>query len=284
MKMESQNAKSCYDIKQRNQEILIFKRCFVVSCLPFMILFLLMSIANVTSVAFAVGEGQIQPQTLPMDPNVSQRLDLLRIEMSAPKDREDEKSRNKLKRLIEQVRSIQFKSMPNDINVPTADDEAPVLEPNETVPEVSPKKTETVEEIKIKQSDDNDNISERTLKVLKNLLQHPEKLDDPLELGEILFHSGKTKDAVFFYEEALKRANPNEVRVSQDRVWILFQLANCLRNHELPAAAEIYGKILIEYPNSPWADLAKAQRDLIEWHLKEKPYELIAEWEFKEPQ
>ncbi|MFC1633497.1 tol-pal system YbgF family protein [Planctomycetota bacterium] len=247
----------------------------MVSFLTFVTLSLFMFISNVASAGIAVEEGQALPQTIQTDPNASHRLDLLRVEISAPKDRKDEESKNKLKRLIEQVRSVQFESVPQDFKIPVVHDEVPVLEPNETLPKAPAQKTEKVEEIKIEQP--SHRISGRTLKVLKNLLQHPDELKDPLELGEILFNSGNTKDAVFFYEEALKRADPNEVRSSRDRAWIMFQLGNCLRNHELPAAAEIYRKLLIEYPDSPWADLAKAQRELIEWRLKEKPHELIDE-------
>jgi outer membrane protein assembly factor BamD (BamD/ComL family) len=57
----------------------------------------------------------------------------------------------------------------------------------------------------------------------------------------------------------------------------LFQIGNCLRNDDLPAAAKTYQQLLTEYPNSPWADLAKARRDLIAWYLKDNPVKLIAE-------
>ena len=275
--MRSQNSQSHCCTKLENHIKLIFNRCFVISGLILITLFLLMLISNVTSAAVAVEEGQTVPQGIQAEPNVSQRFDLLRVEISAPKDQRNEEGKNKLKRLIEQVRSVQFKSVPHNIAVPDANDEAPVPELNEVLPRLSPPKTEKAEEVKIEQPYDDGHISDRTLKVLKDLLQHPDKLKDPLELGEILFSSGKMKDAVFFYEEALKRTDPNEVHLSQERAWILFQLGNCLRIYELPAAADIYRKILIEYPDCPWADLAKAQKDLIEWRLKEKPYELIVE-------
>ena len=120
-------------------------------------------------------------------------------------------------------------------------------------------------------------LTEQTLKRLKDLLQHPDKLNDPLELGELLFASGKTKDAVPFYQEALRRIDPNSVSSYRDRAWILFQMGNCLRTQEPFSAVEIYKQLLIECSNSPWADIAKAQKELIEWRLKEKPQDLITE-------
>ena len=118
-------------------------------------------------------------------------------------------------------------------------------------------------------------VSDQTMTMLKNILEYPDQLDDPLELGELLFASGNTNDAVVCYQEALKRTDPNDVRLSQDRAWILFQIGNCLRNHEPATAAETYRKLLDEYPNSLWTDLAKAQKDLVDWMLIEKPRELI---------
>jgi tetratricopeptide (TPR) repeat protein len=232
----------------------------------------------ITNVAFAnttVEDSQSLPRPTRTDPNGLYRLELLRAEISSPKSRKEEESKNKLKRMIEQVRSVRFEPEVEIIEAPVIPDEAPVLEPNETSPDMPPREMEKVEKNDVEQP--NERISDLTLTRLKNSLQYPDELNDPLELGEILFSSGNTKEAVLFYQEALKRTDPNDIRLSQDRAWILFQMGNCLRNHEPPAAAETYRILLIEYPYSPWTDLAKAQRELINWRLKEKPYELITD-------
>jgi hypothetical protein len=41
----------------------------------------------------------------------------------------------------------------------------------------------------------------------------------------------------------------------------------------------MYGQLLTEYPNSPWADLARFQSKLIDWYLRDEPRKLIAEVE-----
>ena len=115
------------------------------------------------------------------------------------------------------------------------------------------------------------------MQILRSLVQHPEKLDNPLELGEILFLSGNLKEASIVYVEALNRKDPNDAGSSLDRAWILFQIGNCLRDDDMPAAAKMYQRLLTEYPNSPWADLAKARSILIDWYLKEEPVKLVAE-------
>jgi len=118
-------------------------------------------------------------------------------------------------------------------------------------------------------------ITGETLQMLRNLAQDPKKLDNPLELGEILFVSGNLKEAAMFYSEAMKRKDPNDVGLSRDRAWILFQIGNCLRNDDLPEAAKMYQRLLTEYPNSPWADMATAQSNLIAWFLKDEPVKLM---------
>jgi tetratricopeptide (TPR) repeat protein len=278
MKIRSQNSKlNCYT-KLKSSAKLSFMRCFVASRLAFMSLSFLTFMTDMVFADSTVGNSQTLPQTLRTNPNSLQRPELIRAEISLPKDWDEEESKNKLKRMIEQVRSVQFESQVQAIETPIDHYNVPVLKSNETLSDMPPPRQEEVEEIKIGQP--YERVSDQTLKILKDLLQHPDKLNDPLELGEILFFSGHTKDAVPFYQEALKRMDLKDISLSRDRAWILFQMGNCLRNHELTAAAEIYRKLLIEYPNSPWTDLAKAQRELIAWRLKERPNELIAEPEY----
>lgn len=232
----------------------------------------------IADVAFANSAGenhQALPKAVQTDPSDSQKYKLLWAEISMPKNGNDEESRNRLKWMIEQVRSVEFESEVQAIETPVVQGEIPVFEPNEALPEASPEKIEKVQEIKIEVP--YEQVSDRTLKRLKNLLLRPDQLNDPLELGEILFSSDRTEDAVLLYEEALKRMDPNDVSLSGDRVWVLFQLGNCLRNHEPASAMEIYRRVLVEYPDSPWTDLAKARREIIEWHLEEKLHDWMNE-------
>ena len=150
-----------------------------------------------------------------------------------------------------------------------------MIEPNETVSGIPVQKQEEKQQIKPKLP--YEPITDQTMQMLRGLAQHPEKLDNPLELGEILFVSGNLKEASIFYSEALNRKDPNDIGSSWDRVWILFQIGNCLRNDDMPEAVKMYRQLLTEYPNSPWADLAQAQSMLIDWYLKEEPVKLIAE-------
>ncbi len=115
--------------------------------------------------------------------------------------------------------------------------------------------------------------------MLRDLSKHPEKVDNPFELGETLFLSGNLKEAAVFYTEALDRTEPNDVDPSGNRAWMLIQAGNCLRNSDRPAAAKMYALLLTEYPNSPWALMAQTQAQLIDWYLRAEPAKLIAEKE-----
>ena len=269
-----QNSKSSCDTQVETLVGTSFEKYLNSLGMIFVSVSFLMLITDIVSANTLAGNGQILPQTIRMDPNGWPGLELLRAEIGSSKDTEEE-GKDKLRRMIEQVRSVQFKTEVEVVEAPVVPDEAAVLEPNETVFEAPPPKTEEVQKNEIEPP--NKGISDQTLTMLKNSLQSPDKVNDPLELGEILFSSGNTKDAVLFYQEALKRTDPNDIRLSQDRAWMIFQIANCLRNHEPPAAAETYRKLYIEYPDSLWADVAKVQRELIGWRLKERPHELITE-------
>lgn len=278
MKMRNQYSKPYDDIRTKRLTKLSLKRGFVAACLTSMALCLLTFMSNMAYAKPAMENSGTLPETIPVDPNHSQRLDLLRAEMSSPEGGEDDESKSKLKRMIERIRSVRFESQVQAVNAPVVHDKIPVPEPNEILSEMQPRRIKEVEEIKVKQP--YEQVTDQTLQILKNLLQHPDQLNDPLELGEILFYSGNTEDAVLFYQEALRRTDPNDVNSSRDRAWILFQMGNCLRNRDLPAAAKIYGQFLTEHSHSPWADLANAQREFIAWCLNEKPRELIAELEY----
>ena len=56
-----------------------------------------------------------------------------------------------------------------------------------------------------------------------------------------------------------------------DRAWILFQLGNCLRETDSAKAQEAYMKLVSEYPDSPWTELAKAHGRLLTWYQKSRP-------------
>ena len=276
--MKNSNTKYNYDSQLKSSASLSFKLYFYIACFTFLSFRLLTSLTGTAYANSAAGDGRKLSQSSVItsrDPNNVNGLELLRAEISIAKGQNDTKSMDQLKRIIEQIRSVEFgpeKQAPQPVVIP---EKAPGIEPDETVSETPVQKEKAKQEAKPKLP--YEPITDETMQMLINLAQDPEKLDNPLELGEIVFVSGNVKEASTFYSEALKRKDPNDVSVSWDRAWILFQIGNCLRNEDPPAAAKMYQQLLTEYPNSPWADLAKARSNLIAWYLKNEPAKLIAE-------
>ena len=276
--MKNSNTKYNYDLRLKSSVTSSFRLYFFIACFTFLSLRLLTSLtgsAYANSVADDSRKLSQSSVITSRDPKNKSELELLRAEVSIAKDEKDTKSRDQLKQIIEQIRSVEFgpqKQAPAPVIVP---EKAPETEPDETVSDVPLRKQETRQAVvpKPKYSP----ISEKTLQMLKTLAEDPGKLDNPLELGEILFVSGNLNEAAVFYSEALKRKDPNDVNLSLDRAWILFQTGNCLRNDDRSAAAKAYQQLITEYPNSPWTDLAKARSNLIAWYLRDEPVKLIAE-------
>jgi len=257
MKMKNKGSKHRYGSELKSSATFSFKFFLRVFCFTLLPLHLLTSLVDAAPASSASQAGQ--------------------DEISIAKGQRDDRSKTRLKRIIEQIRSVELKPQkrtPEPVVVP---EKTPAAEPNETVSETPVPKEDEKRHIEVRLP--YKPITGQTLQMLRNLSQHPDKVDNPLELGEILFLSGNLKEAAIFYQEALNRTSADDTRSAQERAWILFQLGNCLRNDDLPAAAKRYGQLITEYPNSPWAGLAQAQGQLIGWYLKDEPRKLIAEME-----
>jgi len=247
--------------------------CFVF--LPLNLTASLTGIASANSATETVLQSPQNGSAISGDPNSTLARQLRQAEISAAKARKESESKKRLKQIIEQVRAVEFVSQAQPTESPITPEQTPTPEPNSTPSDVQvpEEDAEPANEPKLPYEP----VAEQTLEMLRNLSQKPEKVENPLELAEILFLSGNLNDAAMLYQEALKRQDPNDAAVSRDRAWILFQSGNCLRNDDMPAAAKMYRRLQTEYPTSPWAELAKARGKLIDWYLKDEPEKLVAE-------
>jgi len=119
-------------------------------------------------------------------------------------------------------------------------------------------------------------LSAKAQKTLETLQQNPDQAKEPLPMAELLFLSGRTTEAIPFYQKALEQNHPDDPTSAADRAWILFQLGNCLRDSDMAKAQEMYGKLIAEHPQSPWTELARAHGQLLAWHQQDRPRELVA--------
>jgi|GEM_PF-657789 len=200
--------------------------------------------------------------------------ELWQARIATPVKPKDDKSVAELMRLIKLVGSIRFEHQQGASKGELVSEPAGPTEPNKTVSIAAPNKPGH-REIKIEPAPQK--LSDRTLAVVKGLLNHPEQAADPLGLAEVLFLSGHTKPAVVFYREALNHTSANDPRSVEDRAWILFQIANCLREDDPAEARKMYGELIGQYPKCPWVDAAKARDKLVEWYELDKPWALLGD-------
>jgi len=248
--------------------LLVIGYWFLVNHLPFTVYHL----PNTT--AAAGKKSSLSTFIIPPDPNSDLRRQLWRADISIDKGRKDNVAKNELKRMIEQIRSIKLnmeeeKQTLEPIIVP---DVVSIAEPNETLPD-----TKGHEKRKVELKLPYEPLTDQTLQILKNLSQHLDNLRNSFELGEILFLSGNLKEAAVFYQETLKRKSPGDAGSARNRAWILFQIGNCLRDHDPSAAMKMYGQLITEHPNSLWKELADARSKLLDWYQKDELQKLIAE-------
>lgn len=258
-------------IKNRESRmLLVIGYWLLVNHLPF-------TFYHLPSSAAAVDQKSPQSSlTLLPDPNSNFKQQLWRAELSIAKDENDKKTKNELKRMIEQIRSIELKPNKRDSEPVTVSEVVQTVEPNESLPDTTVPKEQKTKGVETKMP--YEPVSDHTLQILKDLSQHLDKLENPFELGDTLVLSGNLEEAAIFYREALKRKSPDDVGSARDRDWILFQIGNCLWNDDPITAMKIYGQLITEYPNSPWKELAEARSKLLDWYRKDEPHKLIAEY------
>ena len=218
-----------------------------------------------------------QPEAPSVGPMLGNQLtkQLWRSRMAAPDPNEDIETRRALAQLIKQIRSVEFGAgeQPPTFDLPTEFDEPKEPEAPEPLP-IKPWKT-AVEAPGISTQTEETTPPAPTDEALKRLVQDADHIQDPLELAELLFLSSRRAEAAVLYQKALDRLDMNAPTAHEDRAWILFQLGNCLRETDMIGARDTYVKLVEEYPDSPWTELAQAHGRLIAWYQKARPRQLL---------
>jgi tetratricopeptide (TPR) repeat protein len=188
--------------------------------------------------------------------------------ITAPQTSEDADASLALKRLIRQVRSVRFDSKDPPPTFTAPAESRPVIRSALAAPAT----TQTPEQpVPPAESGAPQAAAGQTMQAQKThaaLREHRHHVRDPLEMAELLFLSGQATEAAPFYAEALDRLSNTEPSYDADRAWVLFQLGNCLRETDTAKAQEAYTKLISEYPDSPWTELARAHGRLLAWYRK----------------
>jgi tetratricopeptide (TPR) repeat protein len=255
--------------------------CFMF--LPMRILLPLTNIAYAESAGTSVQNSSKDSESAAKQPNEDNIYNLNRSRISAITDHNNQKGREKLQSLIEQIRSVELSVPEQRPEQKTGTEQTKPPEPVIIIPEpvIKQDQTEHVKEDKqteeeIPSQTQDELLDIQTLEMLGNMSKEPGQLENPFELAEVLFLSGYYNEAAVFYQEMLRRIDTKDINLAEERAWILFQIGNCLRNIDMPVAEKMYGQLISEYPNSPWTELAQVQVNLIEWYRKDEPQDLIS--------
>jgi len=195
-------------------------------------------------------------------------LELWSGRIGAP-DSSDEEASQALRQLIQRVQSVTFSD-----TGPVQPSAPPAQTTSVESVAVAPAPTPTVARVEpvppaAPQTDAAPSaapeLSPQAQKTFESLRQNPGRVSDPMEAADLLFLSGRPTDAIPFYQELLRRIG-TDAASGGDRAWALFQLGNCLRETDAAQAQEVYGKLVAEYPESPWAEMARAGSRLLTWH------------------
>jgi len=200
------------------------------------------------------------------DSTVSNKLASARI--TPPVSEKDSASKSELRNLINQLNSVEIKSSPESKSLQNNFNETSKKESYES----SAMNNNDFTENGFDKTKQQGNLKAETIKLIKDLIDNPESFNSFFELGEIMFDSNRLSDASVFYKRALNSADKDD---KENRAWITFQLANCLRNTDYSKAIEYYKMLIAEFPHCEWSDFAKDQIKLLSWYLNDDPQGLI---------
>jgi tetratricopeptide (TPR) repeat protein len=200
---------------------------------------------------------------------------LWRNRLAAPKPDNELQGRAALAELIRKVRWVQREiespiipaapSEPANVNPPAQVPAEPQPAAEPTIPAAAPVPV-SVEEA----------MPSGTMEALRPLLADPNQASDPAEIAELLFLSGRPQEAAILYRKALEVATRSGPAAKEDRAWLLLQLGNCLRETDPTQAQAMYAALAAEYPNCPWAELARAQSQFLTWSQTARPQQWIS--------
>ena len=209
-------------------------------------------------------------------PKTDPSRQLWQARITVAEDTKTGESKTELQRIMKEISSIDFPSRQQTPAPLIAIEPIRKTDPNETATDKGIPQEDEPGKIEYKLP--YRRVSDETLEVLKSLSQHPEKLHNPLELGEILFSSHCLKEAAKCYQEAINRMTDGGSGQTRDAAWLLFQTGNCLRQDDPETAIKMYEQLIADHPDSPWAPLAEAKSELVGWYVKDAPDKLIDEY------
>jgi hypothetical protein len=109
-------------------------------------------------------------------------------------------------------------------------------------------------------------------RVLAQLREIPrQSVADPAALADTLYITGQQELAGVFYQLAME----DTAQPPATQAWLMFQLANCRREGDPPAATGLYEKVMAQHGDSPWAPLAQFELNLLRWQQDNQVHQFL---------
>jgi hypothetical protein len=189
------------------------------------------------------------------------RLSVAHTRIAALPDGSASEEKPALEKILAQFNNLKI---PSSRNPQKAAAQAVLPEPN--IVESQPQESNTVPL---------GQIDLKTLEELTAAAKDPNAIAEPLALAQTLYRAGHFKEAAIFYEIAEGRTTAmGRILTSDDKAWILLQLAACYQDTP-QIAIGVLDKLIAAYPKSLWTSAAVTKRDILQWYQKDNPHQLL---------
>lgn len=222
------------------------------------------------SYAKEINSPVFEPQPVKTSP----KDDLLKTNVSSLSSDTKNQSKQLLNELIKQVNSIELKPRPQQTQNQPEEKTEPKMLPAEPNKEIQPLKPE--EKIIPQAQIHTDDLDPQLIKKLEQIVLQGGSVNQPQLLADMLYKTGRYELAAYFYGLA---ANDKTQDLSDnDKAWLLLQRAVCLSETDPVQALQIYKSMVSQFPNSPWAELARSNAGTLNWLQTQKPLNLIEQY------
>lgn len=118
-------------------------------------------------------------------------------------------------------------------------------------------------------------LSKKTLEMVAQICNDPVSFSNPFELAELLYATGRLPEAAILYKQALEKMRLQKGASDYNIAWTMFQTANCLRAVDQTQAAQMYKRLVEEFPDCQWVEVAKAKEKLLQFYMRQDTQSII---------
>jgi tetratricopeptide (TPR) repeat protein len=200
---------------------------------------------------------------------------LWRSRVLAPEQTDDAEAQITLNDLVRRIRSVKFETREQPLDAAPFTTPEPTRRHLDTILDQGLATQSPAQSPAAPSAPLENPLSDEAAEALKRVIADPNQAGNPLELAELLYLTGRLPEAAVLYRKALDVATGKGLAAQADRAWILLQLGNCLRDARPAEARDIYARLVAEYPDCPWVDLAKTNSQFTTWYEQVQPRQWV---------